>query len=91
MINKQSMKTIRLKKKKTRSNLYIKIKQNPNAESTKEIDLSNMLIRCENILYARKLTNTLANLLRPSDLEREAVKLRELGIVVKIIKGEETK
>lgn len=74
---------------KNRSTLYIN--QNRNPELAKEIDLSNILIRCENVLYARRLTNTPANLLRPSDLEREAMELKKLGIEVKVIKGEETK
>ena len=55
--------------------------------SEKELRLRDVMIRCENVLYARRLTNTPPNLLRPSDMEREALELEKLGIKVSVLKG----
>ena len=83
-------------KEKAASTLYIsvhsdnqeQIKQESKANLSDQ-EMTELLLRCEGVLYARKLTDTPPNLLRPSDLEREALELKELGVKVQILKGQE--
>ena len=78
------------------STLYISV-HSDNQEQAKEESgcnlsdqkMKELLLRCEGVLYARKLTDTPPNLLRPSDLEREALELEKLGVKVQILKGQE--
>lgn len=52
-------------------------------------DVARLLITCEGVLYARKLSNRPPNLLRPSDMEQEAFELAKLGVKVHVLKGQQ--